>query len=214
MYHFFAILYYFGVAIMPSKSDYWSMKEWMPKHSIVHEFGMTCRRFEFIWRNFHPCFEESDNDDVELGPEATEETNESQSLETCSKDDDDDIERIQADQQVLQSDGNTTGEDTSIKDAETVEEQRLSEEEKDNDTQQSSKKKVWYEKLTWMIDHIRDASQEFIFVIGTILSLNEMMIRFFGRLKETHQMKKKPIKEGYNFFCFSNKRRLYFKFYT
>ena len=48
MYHFFAILYYFGIAIMPSKSDYWTTTEWMPEHPIVQEFGMTRRRFEFI----------------------------------------------------------------------------------------------------------------------------------------------------------------------
>ena len=92
MYHFFAILYYFGIAIMPSKSDYWPMKEWIPKHSIVHKFGMTGRRFEFIWRYFHYYFEESNNDDVEMDPE---ETDESQSLETSSKDDDNnDMEQI------------------------------------------------------------------------------------------------------------------------
>ena len=56
---------------------------------------MTRRRFEFIWCHFHPCFDESSNDDVDMD---LKETDESQSLETSSKDDDDnDMERIQVD---------------------------------------------------------------------------------------------------------------------
>ena len=35
MFQFFAILFYFGIVELPSKSDYWSTKEWMPQHSIV-----------------------------------------------------------------------------------------------------------------------------------------------------------------------------------
>ena len=31
------------------------------------------------------------------------------------------------------------------------------------------------------------------------------MIRFFGRSYETHQMKNKPIKEGYEFFVLTTK---------
>ena len=48
-------------------------------------------------------------------------------------------------------------------------------------------------------------SQEFIYILGTILSLDEMMIRFFGRSYETHRMKNKPIKEGYKFFVLTTK---------
>ena len=48
-------------------------------------------------------------------------------------------------------------------------------------------------------------SQEFIYILGTKLSLDEMMIRFFGRSCETHRMKNKPIKEGYKFFVLTTK---------
>eukprot|EP00957_Ditylum_brightwellii_P174861 13314107-Ditylum_brightwellii.AAC.1 len=43
------------------------------------------------------------------------------------------------------------------------------------------------------INHVRDASSSFIKVLGTLLSLDEMMIRFMGRSVETHHMKNKQI---------------------
>ena len=203
MYHFFAILYYFGIALMPSKSDYWTTKEWMPEHKIVHEFGMTRRRFEFIWRHFHPSFDQSDNNEVEEDIEDTDVIEESTSLEEDANDEDGvlessthtHIERIQVDQEVLLAENST--------DEQWNNEEEIQDE--DTRTQQSSEKKVWYDKLTWVINHIRDVSQDFIFVLGTILSLDEMMIRFFGRSKETHRMKNKPIKEGYKFFVLTTK---------
>ena len=39
-----------------------------------------------------------------------------------------------------------------------------------------------------------------IFTLGTILALDKMMICFMGRSHETHRIKNKPIKEGYEFF--------------
>ena len=56
-----------------------------------------------------------------------------------------------------------------------------------------------------MIDHVRSVSQAMIFTLGTILSLDEMMIRFFGRSLETHRMKNKPIREGYKLFVLATK---------
>ncbi len=54
MYHFIAILYYsMGILQLPRKRDNWSTKQWMPHHSLVHEFGMTCDRFLYIWHHFH-----------------------------------------------------------------------------------------------------------------------------------------------------------------
>ena len=46
------------------------MKEWISQHSIVQELGMTYRRFEFIWRNFRPSFDESSNDYVNMNNES------------------------------------------------------------------------------------------------------------------------------------------------
>ena len=56
-----------------------------------------------------------------------------------------------------------------------------------------------------MINHICDVTKELFFVPGAILSLDEMIICFFGRLKETLQMKRKHIKEGYKFFILVTK---------
>ena len=56
-----------------------------------------------------------------------------------------------------------------------------------------------------MIDHVRSVSQAMIFTLGTILSLDEMMIRFFGRSLETQRMKNKPIREGCKLFVLATK---------
>eukprot|EP00957_Ditylum_brightwellii_P074033 5625390-Ditylum_brightwellii.AAC.1 len=47
---------------------------------------------------------------------------------------------------------------------------------------------------------MRDINFDVIFVLGTCLSLDEMMICFMGRSSETHCMKNNPIKEGFKFF--------------
>ena len=59
---------------------------------------------------------------------------------------------------------------------------------------------LWYHKVKPVVDHIRKKSLELIFILGTFLALDEMMIRFCGRSIETHRIKNKPIKEGFKFF--------------
>ena len=39
-----------------------------------------------------------------------------------------------------------------------------------------------------------------IWVLGTWMSIDEMMIRFMGRSNQTHRVKNKPISQGFNFF--------------
>ena len=189
MYHFFAILYYFGIAEMPSKSDYWSTHQWMPSHPIVKEFGMTRRRYEFIWRHFHPSFDLAEEESLEEDEEEEQESGETNDEDMITIG----LERIQLDE------GNHDSTNQENEDSGTTSEDQVSED------VSSNKKKVWYEKLTWVIDHVRDISKEFVFVLGTTLSLDEMMIRFFGRSLETHRMKNKPIKEGYKFFVLATK---------
>ena len=181
IFHFLAILYYFGLVVLPSKSDYWSTNEWMPHHPIVHENGMTRARFEFLWRHFHPSYDEAIED-----PEATLDEED----ENAEEDERIDIglERVQRDQQADETKDDDNEED---------------ENDNNEDTQQS--KKGWYDKLAFVINHVRKVSQDFIYILGTILSLDEMMIRFFGRSYETHRMKNKPIKEGYKFFVLTTK---------
>lgn len=174
IYQFLAILYYFGLVVLPSKSDYWSTREWMPHHPIVHEHGFTRARFEFIWRHFHPSYDETELDD----PETTLDEEDNAEDERVNVG----LERIQRDQDEIADD-----------------------DEEVEDTTRQSSKKVWYTKLTGIIDHVRTVSKEFVYVLGTILSLDEMMIRFFGRSSETHRMKNKPIKEGYKFFVLTTK---------
>lgn len=50
------------------------------------------------------------------------------------------------------------------------------------------KKNVWYSKLSMLINHVCDVSYACIYILGTILSFDEMMIRFCGWSVETHRM--------------------------
>ena len=58
---------------------------------------------------------------------------------------------------------------------------------------------VWFEKIKPLVDHVRDVSFSMVFILGTLLSLDKMMIRFFGRCAETHKMKNIPISCGHKF---------------
>ena len=86
-----------------------------------------------------------------MGPVEAEETDGSQSLGTSSSkdNDDDDMERIQVDQKVLPPEDSTSGEDDGISnEEESTGDGNSTEAVKETGTRQSSKKKVWYEKLT------------------------------------------------------------------
>ena len=62
---------------------------------------------------------------------------------------------------------------------------------------------VWYEKIEPVLNHVRERSMKLIFTLGTVLALDEMMTCFMGRSHETHRIKNKPIKEGYNFLFYN-----------
>lgn len=84
--------------------------------------------------------------------------------------------------------------------SEEVMEENVTEEDGDDSSAES------IAEVGYLINHLRTVSLSLIYVLGTFLSLDEMMIRFFGCSIETHRMKNKPIKEGFNFFGFDNQR--------
>ena len=99
------------------------------------------------------------------------------------------VERIQRDQEEDEGSENDEEENDTV-DADIVDE---------NVSQENESPTVWFSKLKPMIDHMREVSFSLVYILGTILSLDEMMIRFMGRSNETHCIKGKPIGEGYNF---------------
>ena len=52
MYQMIAIMYYFGIVELPCKYDYWMTGRYCPSHPIVHELGLSCDRFKFLWKIF------------------------------------------------------------------------------------------------------------------------------------------------------------------
>ena len=54
----------------------------------------------------------------------------------------------------------------------------------------------WFKKVGPLFDHVRDVIKT-LFIPGSRLGLDEMMVRFYGRSAETFRIKTKPIGEGY-----------------
>ena len=65
--------------------------------------------------------------------------------------------------------------------------------------------KMWFDKLQYLIEHVRSVNYNALFILGTILSLDEMMVRFSGKSEETQRLKGKPISEGYKLFVLATK---------
>mmetsp|Transcript_17478 Transcript_17478/g.39451 ORF Transcript_17478/g.39451 Transcript_17478/m.39451 type:complete len:315 (-) Transcript_17478:15-959(-) len=63
-------------------------------------------------------------------------------------------------------------------------------------------RKIWW---NFLVNHTRKVSKSFIWILGTTLSLDKMMIRFSGKSAETHRVKNKPINEGYKLFVLATK---------
>jgi len=62
IYHFLAIIYYFGMVRLPSKRDYWERGiYWMPTHPICKINELNREKFEFLWRHFHCNHATEDN---------------------------------------------------------------------------------------------------------------------------------------------------------
>ena len=52
--HFFAIIQYMGYCKLPAKADYWTDGDSVRgDHPICREFGMTYKKFTFLWRNIY-----------------------------------------------------------------------------------------------------------------------------------------------------------------
>ena len=52
--HFFVIIYYMGFCKLPSKQDYWNNGDDIAgDHPVCKAFGMTHKKFCFIWRNIY-----------------------------------------------------------------------------------------------------------------------------------------------------------------
>ena len=70
----------------------------------------------------------------------------------------------------------------------------------DKPTATAEEVKTWFDKIKPLVDHFRSVSFFLVAILGTLLSLDEMMICFMGRSLETHRIKNKPIDEGFKLF--------------
>jgi len=52
--HFFVMIYYMGYCKLPAKKDYWcNGDDIRGDHPVCTAFGMTCKKFSFLWRNVY-----------------------------------------------------------------------------------------------------------------------------------------------------------------
>jgi hypothetical protein len=51
-----------------------------------------------------------------------------------------------------------------------------------------------------MLSIFRDIYQWYL-ILGTNIAIDEIIVRFFGRLVDTYKMLNKPIKQGYKIFA-------------
>ena len=115
-------------------------------------------------------------------------------IEPDEIDDDDDDEMFDEANERVQQD-----QEEEVLDKDDVDPQNLVDAANIRKAEESTK--VWFHKLQFLVNHVREVSFDIIFVLGTLLSLDEMMIRFCGRSNETHRIRNKPIREGYKFFA-------------
>ena len=193
MYHFLAITYYMGVVRLPSKDDYWSTNKWMPSHPICTKFGMHRMRFKFLWRHLHVECDDEDNDNDSAAGDS----------EIHSDDEDDET---QPHAEVL-FEQEQEGEDEHTATPEEADDTNENNNENENTTTPPNtnnipeeKPEVWFKKLSYLVNHFRDVSEDMVYILGTNLAIDEMLIRFLGKSMETHRLKNKPIAEGYKFF--------------
>ena len=58
---------------------------------------------------------------------------------------------------------------------------------------------MWYQNIESLVNHMRYLKFALIFVLETLMYINEMMIHFMGKSTNTHQINNKPISEGFKF---------------
>jgi len=86
--------------------------------------------------------------------------------------------------------------------------------EKMNSEQLRQLNKMWWRKLEPLISTFR-ANCQAHWIPGSNVSVDEMMIKFYGRLKYTLKMKNKPIKQGFKIWALCEGGYLYsFLFYS
>ena len=195
--YFFACYYYMGFTKLPSKTDYWTRpgtykctpEHWMKDGKFPRD------RFLYIWRNIHL-------EEIEPTSLSTKED-----FDDIEEEDDGNIEPTPAKMTHQEYDEEQREhwehDDDSEEQANNDDEHYDTSSDYDTDTEHKDERNVdlWYQKVKIFLDHVNKISQKCCKHPSFALSINEMMKLFKGRSNMTFRMKKKPIKEGFKFFC-------------
>jgi hypothetical protein len=124
----------------------------MPSHKTIELIGMSRNKFDFI-------IKDNSNEEKEL----IEQTLDQLEVYEYVMDEDDSL--------VESSTSDTCANNQPFGTIVSV----------DEDQEHPQKKHVWYYKIEAFINHVREINFDLIHVLGTCLSLDEMVIRFGGR---------------------------------
>ena len=224
---FFACYYYMDYCRLPARQDYWVQckpHSCLPAHWMDGQF--SCDKFDYIWRNISLDLLLVDEDfyntvdvdnDGHFKPEQVaeefvveivevDEDNNNDDADADDNDDDNDDESKKDDKQndyfddkepAPEEEEDEDDEMSNDNDDDSVDDETINEEDDDDEAEQEK----WYYKAKFMLDWVNKFSQTHCVHPGFTISIDEMMKLFKGRSNMTHQMKKKPIKEGFKFFA-------------
>lgn len=78
----------------------------------------------------------------------------------------------------------------------------------EEDAHREADAKDWYYKLEPMASIFKDAARRY-YKPGSNVSIDEIMVRCYGRSNNTYKMPSKPIKQGYKLFCLAEHGYIY-----
>jgi len=84
----------------------------------------------------------------------------------------------------------------------------------ESDSNNHAQSAVWFEKVQYFVNHIRKFSDSLVVRPGSAVCIDEMMVKFKGRSKETHRMKNKPVSQGYKLFAIADSQTGYILSFT
>ena len=191
VYHFYAMIYYFGIVRLPAKKDYWKTSDLdvMPSHPVCTARNMTYRKFQYIWNHISTVSPDSATTsavttDASAAAAATTDASVAAAATTQWPSDEESDDDSCADGDQLSDDDD--------------------DDEDDGDESSHDDDFEFDHKATPYINQFNEATKKLFKFPSSNIAIDEMMARFKGRSRDTYRMKAKPIKEGFKYFAIAD----------
>ena len=196
VYHFYVMIYYFGLVRLPAKRDYWKIADLdiMPSHPICTVRNMSYKKFQFIWN--HISAVPPDSADQPAAVNATQPAAAAAAAAVASA-----TEASAAASATAWPDEDSDDED-SLPDAVDPSDDEYSDGEEDSDDDDDGF--GFDRKASPYIKQFNRGTKTLFRFPSSNVVIDEMMTRFKGRSRDTYRMKSKPIKEGFKYFAIAD----------